>query len=100
VRQAGAEPPNGAASFLKWRDWGIDVPPSELGPGMVAVYRLDTAAGLPQSTSRLLVGVVLRRQPDCIETIIGNVADRVVITCVAANLLTGVRRPAPIGGPG
>jgi hypothetical protein len=93
VRQSGAQPPNSPASFFSWQKWGDDVPPILMTPGMIAVFKLDIASELPQARSRLLVGVFVRRQAGCIEIIAGNIADRVVITCVAENLLDTVRRP-------
>jgi hypothetical protein len=92
ARQAGAPPPQGAAAFASWRNWGVEVPPQEAGPGDLAIFQLGAGPDVPESRSRLLVGPVLRRQPDCIETILGNIADRVVVTCVAARLLAGARR--------
>lgn len=93
VRQSGALPPGGAQSFLNWRNWADSVPRNQLEPGMVAVFRLDEAAGLPQASSRRLIGIVVQRRPDCIEIIAGNIADRVVLTCVVTNLLESIRRP-------
>ena len=59
---------------------------------MIAIFRL-IGADIPEARSRLLVGVVVRRQKNCVEVVLGNVADRVVLSCVAADLLTDVRRP-------
>jgi hypothetical protein len=59
-------------------------------PGMVAVFAPNTP-----STSGL-GGVVLRRQPNFIEVVMGNVANRVVITCIRESRLAGVRRPAAV----
>ena len=62
---------------------------------MIAIFRL-TGSDIPEVRSRLLVGVVVRRQKNCVEVVLGNVADRVVLSCVAADSLTDVRRP-PLG---
>jgi hypothetical protein len=94
VKQAGAQPPDGGINFLRWADWEIRVDTAKMRAGMVAIFRLDIDSEIPESRSRLLVGVVLRQQPTCIETILGNIADRVVISCVHADLLREVRRPA------
>jgi uncharacterized protein (TIGR02594 family) len=88
ARQAGAEPPNGAARAATWRTWGEDVNPANMTPGVVAVFAPET----PTAGSGF-VGIMLRRQADCIEVVAGNVADRVVITCVKASRLVSARRP-------
>ena len=75
-------------------NWGDTVAAAELGPGMIAIFRL-TRTDIPEVRSRLLVGVVVRRQ-NCVEVVLGKVADRVVLSCVAADSLTDVRRP-PLG---
>jgi uncharacterized protein (TIGR02594 family) len=87
ARQAGAEPPRGAAANASWRQWGETVELDKMTPGMVALFQ-------PPSAARSgFVGIMLRRQGDCIEVIAGNVADRVVITCVKASRLVSARRP-------
>ncbi|MCF3643096.1 hypothetical protein LXM94_24350 [Rhizobium sp. TRM95111] len=79
VTSAGFEPPKAAPSFLAWQEWGRAVPPADAGPGMLAIFQRD---GVPESRSRLMIGVILRVQPECIEIVGGNVADRVAITCI------------------
>ncbi len=93
VRQAGAQPPRAPQSFLNWRTWDDEVATDHLAPGMVGIFRLDIASEVPEAISRLLVGVIVRRQPSCIEIVAGNIAERVVVTCVATSALAGVRRP-------
>ena len=88
VKQAGAQPPRDSARVASWRQWDDEVPESSMSPGMVAVFQPNTA------TRSALAGIVLRRQPSCIEVVMGNIADRVVISCVRANMLVSVRRPA------
>jgi uncharacterized protein (TIGR02594 family) len=89
VKQAGAQPPSGAARVLSWRNWDDEVARADLSPGMVAIFQPTS------SVSTGLGGIVLRAQPNCIEVILGNVADRVVISCVRADTLVTVRRPGP-----
>lgn len=90
ARHAYLEPPSQAAAFGSWLQWGRDISPAELKPGMIAIFRLDNAE-VPQARSRLLVGPVLRQQSKCIEVVLGNIANRVVISCVATNLLVKVK---------
>jgi uncharacterized protein (TIGR02594 family) len=92
LKQAGVEPPASAAAFKSWLDWGDEVMPGAIAPGMIAVFRLRDTSQVREAASGLLVGLVLRSRPDCIEIIAGNVADRVVVTCVAADRLIAVRR--------
>jgi hypothetical protein len=66
VRQSGAALPKGAAAHVNWRNWDAEVSPDALAPGMIALFRLDSAGGPPSPRSRLLLGVVVRRQPGCI----------------------------------
>ena len=87
ARQAGAEPPRAAAVNANWRQWGENVEFDKVTPGMVAVFT-------PGGVGSGFVGIMLRRQGDCVEVVAGNVADRVVITCVKASRLVSVRRPA------
>jgi hypothetical protein len=93
VRQAGANAPKGPALFLNWQNWDDKVSSDLMAAGMIAIFRLDLSSDLPQAPSRRLAGVVVRRQPSCIEIVAGNVADRVVITCVAAQAMDSIRRP-------
>ena len=88
VKQAGAQPPRDSARVASWRQWDEEVPELGMSPGMVAVFQPNTA------TRSGLAGIVLRRQPSCIEVVMGNIVDRVVISCVRANMLVSVRRPA------
>jgi len=87
AKQAGAEPPSGAAAAARWGRWGEDVDRTAITPGMVALFSPGNTA------SSGFVGIMLRRQGDCIEVVAGNVADRVVITCVKASRLVSARRP-------
>ena len=79
VTRAGFEPPRAAPSFLAWQNWGVELPQDDVRPGTLAIFR---RANLPEASSRLLIGVVLRKQRDCIEIITGNVADHVAISCI------------------
>jgi hypothetical protein len=88
VRQAGAEPPKAAPAAASWRLWGEEVNPASMTPGVVAVFGPDAPA-----TKISFAGIMLRRQPDCIEVVAGNVADRVVITCIKTSKLVSARRP-------
>jgi uncharacterized protein (TIGR02594 family) len=88
AKQAGAEPPKGAARAANWRQWGENVEFDKMTPGMVALFAPQQATAMSG-----FVGIMLRRQGDCIEVIAGNVADRVVITCVKASRLVSARRP-------
>jgi len=88
VKQAGVEPAAGAPRAVAWRSWGERVAPADMTPGTLAVFSPSGGSG-----SSGVVGIVLRQQSKCIEAVIGNVVDRVVISCVAASRLTDVRRP-------
>jgi hypothetical protein len=81
--KAGVEPPAQSASFLSWQTWGKSIPIDRGEPGMVGIFDFP---GLRQAPSKLLVGIILRRKPECTEVIVGNIANRVVITCVAVPL--------------
>lgn len=83
-------PVTGSAAFGSWQNWGTAVPSEQAQPGMIAVFDFP---GLPQAPSRLLVGIVLRRTAECTEIIAGNIANRVVITCVTGKVKF-VRRPS------
>lgn len=89
VTQAGVKPPALSTAYNAWPAWGESVPPSDVMPGMVALFSLK---GLPELRSRYLAGVVLRKRDDCTEIITGNVIDRVVITCVKLPIAV-LRRP-------
>jgi hypothetical protein len=91
--QAGAQPPSGAAGFRSWLAWGDGIEPSAAMPGMLAIFDINRTKEAPEAVSRLLVGIVLRRQADCIEVVMGNIADRVVVSCVATAALAEVRKP-------
>lgn len=86
IERAGLSPPPGAAAGQSWRGWGQPVPAEAISPGMVAVFARPGAATSP---ARLTVGIVVRRRPDCTEIIAGNIADRVVITCVSQPPIEG-----------
>lgn len=90
ARQAGAEPPRDAAVNASWGHWGDAVELTKIAPGMVAVFTPTSPAARSG-----FVGIMLRRQGDCFEVVAGNVADRVVVTCVKASRLVSARRPAP-----
>ena len=92
VAQTYLVPPPSPAAFQSWRQWNKEVPIAEIRPGLIGVFQLTTSE-VPQSRSRLLVGPIIRRHRDCTEAIIGNVSDRVVITCIANELLVSVRHP-------
>jgi hypothetical protein len=92
VSQSYISPPSQPAAFGNWQHWGNQVPTNSLKPGMIGIFELK-GAEVPQAASRLLVGPILRRQPDCIELIIGNISNRVVISCVAEQSLRSVREP-------
>ena len=92
VRQVGLSPPRNSPAFRSWLNWGQGVPADQLKPGMIVAFRLSGAA-VPESSSRLLLGVALKRQSHCIEVVTANIVDRVVITCVRAPIVA-VRRAA------
>jgi hypothetical protein len=72
-------PSPGSASFRDWRKWGYSVPSNQVTPGMIAIF---SKPGLPEARSGLLVGIILKLREKCTEIVAGNIADRVVITCV------------------
>jgi hypothetical protein len=69
-----------AARYDNWINWGSATPTSLPSPGQIALFKTRVVPGL---TGNHLVGIFLRKQPDCTEIISGNIARRVVITCVA-----------------
>jgi hypothetical protein len=90
VRQAGLQIPAGSpAAGDGWRSWGNDASTDAITPGTVAIYRSNNPRSISHS------GIVIRRRPNCIEMVAGNIADRVVITCVAAPAISAIRRPPP-----
>jgi hypothetical protein len=90
ARQASLEPVSQAQLVARWKEWNEEVAEPNMSPGMVAVFQ-------PTGPTRSgLAGIVLRRQPNCIEVVMGNIADRVVISCVRANMLVSLRRPVSI----
>jgi hypothetical protein len=88
MAQSGS-PTAGSASFISWLGWGESVPVDRAAPGMIVIFDFP---GLPQAPSRLLVGIYVRRKAECTEVVAGNIADRVVITCVSGPIKS-VRRP-------
>jgi hypothetical protein len=90
VRQAGLQiPAQNPAAGDGWRNWGEEVSTDAMTPGMVAIYRPKNRPSVSHS------GIVVRRRPNCIEMVAGNIADRVVITCVAVQAISTIRRPPP-----
>jgi hypothetical protein len=92
LTQVYATPPTGSVSYLSWRRWAEEKPSTSIEPGMVGVFKLDNSE-VPQANSRLLAGPIVRRQSDCVEIIVGNVSNRVVITCVNMGLFLFARAP-------
>ena len=99
AKQAGAEPPSGAAAAARWGRWGEDVDRTAITPGMVALFSPGNTA------SSGFVGIMLRRQGDCIEVVAGNVADRCrdhlrqgEPACQRAAPRDACSRPAPAEG--
>lgn len=92
LTQVYATPPTGSASYMAWRHWAEEKPSKAIEPGMIAIFRLDNS-DVPQARSRLLAGPVVRRQSNCVEIIVGNITNRVVITCVDAGLFLVARAP-------
>jgi hypothetical protein len=90
VRSAGAEPPASAPAFMSWQTWGDAVPADAAAPGDIVIYSRGKLGPMP----RLFAGVMLKRHANCIDVVAGNVADRVVITCVRTAPLA-VRRASP-----
>jgi hypothetical protein len=90
VAQAGGKPPSAAASFKSWKDWGTRIEPSKTKPGMIVV--VETGQRQAPTPSGLMVGVLLRQRADCVEMVTGNIADRVVVTCVHGQV-SGFRSP-------
>jgi uncharacterized protein (TIGR02594 family) len=88
MRQSGAPVPRSAA-FQSWLTWGEDVPVDKAAPGMITIFDFP---GLPQAPSKLLVGIFMRRRAECTEVVVGNIAGRVVITCVTGSIKS-VRKP-------
>ncbi|TIQ34446.1 MAG: hypothetical protein E5X48_18955 [Mesorhizobium sp.] len=80
---AGIPSPQSAA-FTAWLHWGSSVNRDRAKPGMLAIFQ---RSDIPEAPSHLLVGVILRIQPDCIEVIAGNVANHVSISCVKGKVL-------------
>jgi hypothetical protein len=80
VSSAGLAPPTLSTAFNSWPSWGEDVSQSQIAPGVIAI--LNTGRRGSRDTE-LLAGVVLRRRPDCVEIVIGNLQSRVAIACVA-----------------
>lgn len=89
MRKSGAPTP-GSASFTAWLTWGEPVSMDKSAAGMVVIFDFP---GLTQAPSGLLVGIMTRRKSDCIEVVVGNIADRVVITCVSGSVKS-IRKPA------
>lgn len=88
MRQSGVPVPRSAA-FQSWLMWGESVPVDKAASGMITIFDFP---GLPQAPSRLLVGIFMRRRAECTEVVAGNIADRVVITCVSGPIKS-VRKP-------
>jgi uncharacterized protein (TIGR02594 family) len=78
---AGVVSPQSAA-HMAWLNWGSSTDREHAKPGMVAIFK--RASGAP---SNLVVGVILRVQPDCVEVIGGNFADHVSISCVGLDVV-------------
>jgi hypothetical protein len=94
AQKSDLRPPPSSPAFTSWTQWGERVPDDSAMPGMLGIFRI----AVPEAPSRLLVGVILRKNRDCIDIVAGNVADRVVITCVAAPV-EGIRRPPSLALP-
>ncbi|WP_210161117.1 hypothetical protein, partial [Bradyrhizobium sp. STM 3809] len=86
VVQAGAKPPSAAAAFRSWLNWGTEISPLKAKPGMIAI--VDTGQHQLPARSGLMVGVLLGQRADCVEMVVGNIADRVVVTCVHGQVLS------------
>ena len=89
ARRSQVDPPNSAAAYNNWVTWAQGIPTTDPEPGAVALFATKAVPGLRGS---YLAGVVLRKLPDCTEIVTGNIADRVVITCVALPI-EALRRP-------
>jgi len=89
IHESRSKPENPSPSFLDWVTWGKDMPTTEAKPGMLAIFDFP---GLRQAPSNLLVRVFVRQNKNCSEIIAGNIANRVVITCVSAHLKS-IRAP-------
>ena len=85
VSQGGGMPPSGAAAFRSWQNWGTAVNPTSVQPGVIAV--VETGQQQAPTPSGLMVGVFLHQRADCVEMVTGNIADRVVVTCVQGRVL-------------
>jgi hypothetical protein len=80
IKRADASPENESPSFRSWLNWGDYVQTDTAKPGMIAIFDFPY---LVQAPSQLLVGIFLRQRPECTEVVVGNIAKRVVITCVS-----------------
>jgi hypothetical protein len=89
VTQAGASPPNGALSFMNWKTWGEEGV-GEPTPGMIVLF--ESFLSSARTEGRPQVGIFLRKGTDCNEAVLGNVSQRVAISCVKRPLI-GIRRP-------
>jgi len=89
VMAKSSVPGTRSAAFASWLNYGEQVPIGSAEPGMITIFDFP---GLPQAPSRLLVGIFLRQTQGCTEIIAGNIADRVVITCVKGAVKM-VRKP-------
>jgi hypothetical protein len=89
VIRSQVDPPNLATAYDNWAGWAQSVPSTDPEPGTVALFATKV---VPELTGHYLAGIILRKLPECTEVITGNIANRVVITCVALPIAT-LRKP-------
>lgn len=87
VAQGEAAPPAASSAYSSWRAWGREVQPSAARPGNIAIVEIGQG-----TRSGLLVGILVRQRPGCVEMVTANIADRVVVTCAPGNI-AGFRAP-------
>nr|WP_315381509.1 hypothetical protein [uncultured Sphingomonas sp.] len=84
VSTASITPPPGSPAARSWRAWGRPQSYDDAAPGSVALFN--------PHPERWMVGIILRKRPQCIDTILGNIRNQVVISCIST-------RPAAIRAP-
>ncbi len=89
IDRARLAPPDGAAAYASWRNWGVLVSPELVTPGMVAIFARPGGGSQPRYTA----GIIVRQRETCTEIVAGNLGDRVAVTCVSEKPLEVRWRP-------
>ena len=89
IDRARLAPPDGAAAYASWRNWGVLVSPELATPGMVAIFNRPAGGSQPRYTA----GIIVRQRETCTEIVAGNLGDRVAVTCVNGKPLEVRWRP-------